>query len=883
MEHINGDGSNAADSTTDPTTSNAPTNLNTTTATSSTQAPARSISNGDVSDIAEDVPTKRTIKGLTIPQRELSASSSASTSTSTAARPSSVASGPIPGLSAIFPAPVPARSRPPSNGSETNAHRNSNGSVVSTPNGHRTPTTSTGAKQDSSLGIQSYPNVATGGIASYPAPASVQPSQDASSSEEETVPMVATRSRRTNAGTKMAALISKIGEMEEEEMFAEVAGDGDFAIKEGKEEGDEFDSDFGSTSESGEDEDEGEKGIREEEKEERRAKRAKNQFTPFVKTTKTKQQRLIRSVLKRSQSSATPAPDGDGTGTEDGEERPRKKQKVAFAAGGDVDDGEGTETLSGAAEWEDGRRTKSTRTAALKYINEVEARAEKEKERLEKIQERMNKSKATKQATKVKALTQADLIAQALEIEELNKASLVDFYAREDERRELERKKQKRTEVEGSRIVWRSFIDPAAESRRAAIEEVRGPRLKNLSTPAPTTAVGQSPKFGGSRNVIILRDFTGSKTQEMTAVFGDHSDWGAGAKPGPNRARVVPPVRKAAICAITGAPARYKDPLTGLPYSSIQSYKTIRALSQHQFAWSNDLNTYTGRYGEGLRDEVGPPAMNDAPPEYYISRTRTESQDGVVVGSTSRLDEGKKEKEDKSKKKKEGSKKRSRPRTSTVKEGGSAKRRKKNELGEEGKEGSQKPQIVEKQHPRTGVPPPAAPHQSSQSNGQESTIAIPPDPVNSDPSSPSVLAPAPKIPTVSQPATKAQVSSHHDRVDPPSSDLSNRPPPPAALVETVVPLVAPSSLTSATVAASSSGQSSGSQPTRRTANSSSAIDSDVQPSGSSLLMDVKTVLPETTVQTEVECVNSDIPDADSKPSVPPNLPRFLVPQNQFHT
>lgn len=42
------------------------------------------------------------------------------------------------------------------------------------------------------------------------------------------------------------------------------------------------------------------------------------------------------------------------------------------------------------------------------------------------------------------------------------------------------------------------------------------------------------------------------------------------------RPRVAPAPPPPALCAVTGAPARYRDPATGLPYSTLEAFKELR-------------------------------------------------------------------------------------------------------------------------------------------------------------------------------------------------------------------------------------------------------------------------------------------------------------------
>ncbi|KAI9675336.1 MAG: hypothetical protein M1817_001239 [Caeruleum heppii] len=54
-------------------------------------------------------------------------------------------------------------------------------------------------------------------------------------------------------------------------------------------------------------------------------------------------------------------------------------------------------------------------------------------------------------------------------------------------------------------------------------------------------------------------------------------------------------------CVITSQPAKFRDPLTGLPYSSTYAFREIRKLSRNHCNWSNLLGCYVGPAGVAAR------------------------------------------------------------------------------------------------------------------------------------------------------------------------------------------------------------------------------------------------------------------------------------------
>ena len=72
------------------------------------------------------------------------------------------------------------------------------------------------------------------------------------------------------------------------------------------------------------------------------------------------------------------------------------------------------------------------------------------------------------------------------------------------------------------------------------------------------------------------------------------------------------------ICAITGHPARYKDPKTGLPYYNGYAYREIQRISKGDYKWSSLVGAWVGNgsfaaRGVPTRFLGGPKEVTDAP------------------------------------------------------------------------------------------------------------------------------------------------------------------------------------------------------------------------------------------------------------------------------
>ncbi|GAA5874975.1 hypothetical protein JCM3774_000463 [Rhodotorula dairenensis] len=472
--------------------------------------------------------------------------------------------------------------------------------------------------------------------------------ESSSDDDEEQVyvePNLATRTRRANAGARMAALIEDeaAAGIEADEMFREEENDEEFAQKEEK---DEFDSDFGSTDEGeGDEEDDDEAGERKLQREAKEAKkvptcpeedlaavelpadrwhvflsqaaRGKKGFQapvhPFARQTK--------ASRKAASSASQPVASTSASTLEgDGDEPPKKRKRVAvdpaFLA----------------------PQRESTRRTAVEIRKQVQDRAKESEQR---------KATAPKQQRKATVkLTQADLIAEALETEETNRAALLAFYAAEEDRREAERMAGMRYEIIGPKLTFLSRVqdrrdkgkgkegDQVEKGRRRMIEVLgetgqkgwKGGAGENNDGTAPvtteaqstTTAVASSSSLAGilnpldpnlspsappepeeyARNWLVFDNFEGGRAEELEAIFGDHVDW---SKPAPLPVRGT----RRDQCPITGLPARYRDPQTLTPYATLAAYHAIRAMVNSQaFVWSESLGAYTAAANFGIMRDV---------------------------------------------------------------------------------------------------------------------------------------------------------------------------------------------------------------------------------------------------------------------------------------
>ncbi|KAL1891684.1 hypothetical protein Cpir12675_004870 [Ceratocystis pirilliformis] len=95
----------------------------------------------------------------------------------------------------------------------------------------------------------------------------------------------------------------------------------------------------------------------------------------------------------------------------------------------------------------------------------------------------------------------------------------------------------------------------------------------------------KKPAGPAMRTAYILQNFDENiikdKTVQTQILFGQKMN------------RIAKP-QAPALCAITNMPAKYRDPVTGLPYHNAYAYKQIQKLRNGDFNWSSLLGAYVG-------------------------------------------------------------------------------------------------------------------------------------------------------------------------------------------------------------------------------------------------------------------------------------------------
>ncbi|KAH8990093.1 YL1 nuclear protein-domain-containing protein [Lactarius akahatsu] len=382
--------------------------------------------------------------------------------------------------------------------------------------------------------------------------------------------LVQRRSRRSTAGNRMEAALAELSV----EDVKDEADDKDFVIV--KDEEDIFGSDFESTDEEAEavqqTADEGEGLVRAEERREKKPAavahaRQKVTFNPEI----------YEDAAEDTSSMAA-----------------KKKRRVSLGLAIDAETGE---VINNAQ-----RQSRRSHT----ILNTSATAQRMKKDAADK------KSIPKKSKIKVRAQTQDELIARALDMEEGNIFEHRNYLFVEEEKRK--RALAVRTAISGPLLRWVSRCEtlsvPAEaqlpDGKNGASSSTPGDSKTKLEIQQPTNGVGApllvpAIKFhteNVAKNYVIhetSQDESATRPpwkDTMAAMFGSHVKW-EDVRAYVSRGR--PLSRPTQLCPITGRPARYLDPRTKVPYATPAAYQTLTMILNHEYVWSHTLGCYVTR------------------------------------------------------------------------------------------------------------------------------------------------------------------------------------------------------------------------------------------------------------------------------------------------
>lgn len=201
--------------------------------------------------------------------------------------------------------------------------------------------------------------------------------------------------------------------------------------------------------------------------------------------------------------------------------------------------------------------------------------AAKSAETLQRLKERSEEGRKRKRrrTTDTRKLTQEELLEEAKITEEENLKSLEKF-----QKMELEKKKSRfvKKTVIGHTIRYHSFIMPLIEELKPSIEspitvdEEPSSSSQETTTPTPDIVTKKNP-------------VQEEKCERTFITFTDELHF---KKIFPEKHPRPTPSKK--LCAVTRMPAKYVDPVTGLPFASLQVYRIIREAYYQQLETKGD-------------------------------------------------------------------------------------------------------------------------------------------------------------------------------------------------------------------------------------------------------------------------------------------------------
>ncbi|EST07334.1 YL1 nuclear, C-terminal [Kalmanozyma brasiliensis GHG001] len=144
-------------------------------------------------------------------------------------------------------------------------------------------------------------------------------------------------------------------------------------------------------------------------------------------------------------------------------------------------------------------------------------------------------------------------------------------------------------------------LDPVIAARQQAA--LLRTTTNTATTPSTSSTTAPSSRYElQSRTILTVErapDFTW--LDEFNVLLGSHVDWSAYPFV-PSRNRPLKP--RQSICPITGLPAVYKDPRTGIPFANSFAYKVLTRVLEGGFVWSGGHYERRGEdEGKGKKKE----------------------------------------------------------------------------------------------------------------------------------------------------------------------------------------------------------------------------------------------------------------------------------------
>lgn len=128
-------------------------------------------------------------------------------------------------------------------------------------------------------------------------------------------------------------------------------------------------------------------------------------------------------------------------------------------------------------------------------------------------------------------------------------------------------------------------LDPVFAARAEAIAQKNADQALELQRASNVSIAAELRIEANSRSYVSIHDLPPDSNwvDEYNALLGDHCSWDSIAMV-PTRNRPLRPKRS--ICPITGLPANYKDPRSGIAFANKEAYQTLTEVLDNRFIWT---------------------------------------------------------------------------------------------------------------------------------------------------------------------------------------------------------------------------------------------------------------------------------------------------------
>ncbi|KAJ1977053.1 hypothetical protein H4R34_003743 [Dimargaris verticillata] len=160
-------------------------------------------------------------------------------------------------------------------------------------------------------------------------------------------------------------------------------------------------------------------------------------------------------------------------------------------------------------------------------------------------------------------------------------------------------KHRKRERTEKQPLSQAELLKEAQETERLNTEALRAFELQEEDQKQRSRLRNQVGLTAAAGPLVIFRsvatvDHTDHRAMHNTVSFASAFPLDASKAWWPFTQTTPEPTQ----CPITGLPARYKDPVTGIPYANAAAYRILQNLQRHRYRFSTQLRAFVCRQSQ---------------------------------------------------------------------------------------------------------------------------------------------------------------------------------------------------------------------------------------------------------------------------------------------